>query len=298
MKTKIDKYLLAATLAYFLWGIFPIYWKALHFSSQEILCLRFIGSFFTCMTIIIFRKKMNSFIKDLWCWKSILLHFVAGSLLAVNWYVYTWAVLNGKTIEASLGYFITPILITLSGIIFYKEEISKIQKLGIAIVISSISMMLGYFGYIPYIALVLALTFSIYSLLRKRVSMDSLHAFTLESMLMTPFAFYYLWSSQNTLQRLPNLDSNQLLLLLLIGVVTATPLVLFGFSAKEVEFKTLGLLQYLAPILQFLTGLLVFGEELQTVYRYSLPVLFIGLLIYASDYFTSEELVLEKESSC
>ncbi|PCJ21384.1 MAG: protein RarD [Candidatus Cloacimonadota bacterium] len=287
---KIDKYLLSAFLAYFLWGIFPIYWKSLSFLPQEILCLRFILSFLTCIFLIFLNKNLIQFVKEIFDFKVLALHFISGSLLACNWYVYTWSVLNDKTIEASLGYFITPILITLSGILFYGEKISKTQSFGIITVVSSILLMIGFFGYIPYIAFTLTFTFSIYSFLRKKVKIKSLNAFCLESLLMSPFAITYLLVTQNTFQKVVNLDNTQLILVLIMGVVTATPLVLFGFSAKKVEFKTLGLLQYLAPILQFLVGLLLFNEKLQLAYKYSLPILFIGLIIYASDYFKKEDL--------
>lgn len=291
MMSKINKYILSAFLAYFLWGVFPIYWKSLKFSPQEILCLRFILSFFTCIAIINFKGGVKSYFKEIYDPKIVLLHFVSGSLLVANWYVYTWAVLNGQTIGASLGYFINPIVITLGGILLYKEKISKIQTVGISLVIFSVLVMIFLFGYIPYVALVLAFTFSIYSFLRKKVKISSLNAFCLESMLMSPFCYAYLMLSHDTFTSIVRLSTTDVLLVLLMGVVTAAPLVLFGFSAKKVEFKTLGLLQYLAPILQFLIGLVVFQEDLQVAYKYSLPILFLGLCLYASHYFYSRRLV-------
>ncbi|MCO4783333.1 MAG: EamA family transporter RarD [Candidatus Cloacimonetes bacterium] len=272
-----------------MWGVFPLYWKSLTLSPQEIICLRFILSFFTCMLFIFVKTGIKPFLREICNIKVISLHFISGSLLVANWYIYTWAVLNGQTIEASLGYFINPIVITLGGIFFFKENISKVQQLGVSLVILAVLVMVLLFGHVPYIAFVLAFTFSIYSFLRKRVKIASLNAFCLESMLMSPFCYVYLLWTQNTFAEMSNLSFGPLFLILLMGVVTASPLVLYGYSAKKVEFKTLGLLQYIAPILQFLIGLLIFHEDLQLAHKYSLPVLFLGLLLYMSHYLSSSK---------
>jgi chloramphenicol-sensitive protein RarD len=273
--------LLYALACYSAWGIFPLYWKMLSsVPSDQILAHRVIWSV-AFLLVILLATRNHTFIKYLKDKKTLGLLFVTGILIGGNWFVYIYAVNHDHIVEASLGYYINPLVNVLLGVVFLHERLKKAQIVAVVLALAGVSWLTFHLGRVPWISLYLAVSFAVYGLIRKKANLESLPGLLIETLLLSPLALYYLWfvHQQGTgmfLHQPIYLD----LLLILGGPVTAIPLFWFGKAATRIPLTTAGFIQYLSPTLQLLIGLLVFHEPFSPVYVISFGLVWAGLILY------------------
>jgi chloramphenicol-sensitive protein RarD len=251
-----------ASAAYLLWGVFPIYFKALQaVAPLEILGHRIVWSLAVCAALLLALRR-GQWLADLRRQPRVLLWFVASSMLvAVNWFVYIWAVNAGRVVDASLGYFINPLVNVLIGALFLHERLRGMQWVAVAVAAIGVSWLTWQAGAVPWIGLVLALSFGLYGLLRKTAALGAVEGLTLETLLLAPIAAAYLgWLMLGSHSGFFQGDTTTRLLLAAAGPITALPLLLFAAGARRIPFSTLGLLQYLGPTLQLLIGVWLYDE--------------------------------------
>jgi chloramphenicol-sensitive protein RarD len=251
-----------ASAAYLLWGVFPIYFKALHgVAPLEILGHRIVWSLVVCAALLLALRRWQ-WLTGLWRQPRVLAWFVASSVMvAMNWFVYIWAVNADRVVDASLGYFINPLVNVLIGAVFLRERLRGAQWVAVAVAAAGVLWLTWQAGAVPWIGLVLALSFGLYGLLRKTAALGALEGLTLETMLLAPLAAaYLLWLAQSGQSEFVQADTTIRLLLAAAGPITAAPLLLFAAGARRIPFSTLGLLQYLGPSLQLLIGVWLYHE--------------------------------------
>ncbi len=252
--------------SYFLWGILPIYWKFLQsVGSDEILANRIFWSFWFMVLLLIITGKWRVFNKTFQQLKQtprrLILLMIASILISINWFIYTWAVNSNQMIEASLGYYINPLISVLLGVFILKETLSKAQIISFGLAAIGVMIMTVNYGQFPWVSFSLALSFGLYGLAKKVILVDPEIGLTLETMAMTPVAFIYmLYLMVHHQASLFVSDLPTTLLLMGAGIVTSIPLLLFAKGAQKIPLFMVGFLQYIAPTLTLLLGILVYKE--------------------------------------
>ncbi|MFZ4626111.1 MAG: EamA family transporter RarD [Rhodoferax sp.] len=276
---------LYATLAYTAWGLFPIFFKQLaHVNAFEVVLHRMLWSllFLICVLVVLNR----------WAWlravagqPRVLAAFaVSALLLSTNWSVYVWAVQNAHVVDASLGYFILPLVNVAFGFVFLHERPRPGQWLAVAVAAAGVLWLTLQAGRLPWVALVLALTFGIYGLLRKVAALGTLEGLTLETLLLSPLAVGLLaWWAWHGKGALVQADAATLGWLLLAGPLTAIPLLLFAAGARRIPLGTLGILQYISPSLQMLLGIWLYGEAFDPARAAGFGLIWLALLVYSAE---------------
>lgn len=254
--------ILSAGLAYVCWGLFPLYFKQLaSIAPMNVLVHRIVWSLVFLLIVLTARKH--------WAWlgeairrpKVIGAFAVSALLLSANWLTYIWAVTNGHVIDASLGYFITPLVNVLLGYTVLKERLRPAQWTAVALAAAGVLWLAIQGGQFPWIALVLACTFGGYGLMRKTATLGALEGLALETILLAPPALALLGFSAAHGERSFPADSTMVTAMLIgIGPVTAIPLLLFAAGARRIQMSTLGILQYIGPTIQFGLGVWLFNE--------------------------------------
>lgn len=275
-----------AGISYILWGIFPIYWKLLdHVGSNEILANRIFWSFLSMMLFLAVMKKMPAYWTILKGFKQNKKQFwalvAASFLISCNWYLYIWAVNHEQIIQASLGYYINPLVSILLGVLFLKEKLSPAQVLSFIIAVAGVLILSISYGQMPWIALALAISFGLYGLAKKMLKVDSAIGLTLETMMVTPIAFIYiiiLFVQGN--HSLLACSATTDLLLMASGVITAIPLLYFAKGAQKIPLSMLGFIQYINPTIQLLLGVFIYGEHFSKIHLLSFLFIWIALLLY------------------
>lgn len=277
--------LLTAAVAYILWGLFPIYWKLLQgVPPLEILGHRVVWSL--AVVIILLAVRQN------WTWMGRMLSRPAilraaaltALLLISNWFMYIWANNNGHIVEASLGYFITPLVSVLLGLVVLRERLRPGQWLAIGIAAAGVGYLLLNAGGLLWISFGLALTFGFYGLLRKTAHLGSLEGLTVEmGVLFLPALAWLVYLQFTGVGSFGRSDALTTLLLVGCGLVTAVPLLFFARGAKQVPLSALGVLQYVAPTLQFLLGVLVYGEAFTTARLIGFSIIWTALILYTGE---------------
>jgi chloramphenicol-sensitive protein RarD len=276
---------LSAAAAYVLWGLLPLYWKALKgVPALEILAHRMVWSLAVVLGLLALRRH--------WAWlgpalrnRRILLTYVTSALLlALNWYLYIWAVNANHIVETSLGYFINPLVNVLLGVLFLKERLRLGQGLAIGIAAAGVLYLTVAFGSLPWIALTLAGTFGVYGLLRKTAALESLEGLTLETLVLVPAALIYLLALEfQGRGAFGHSGAGTSLLLAGAGIATATPLLLFAVGARRITMTTLGLLQYFAPTIQLLLGVLLYDEVVTPEKLVGFVLIWLALGVYSAE---------------
>jgi chloramphenicol-sensitive protein RarD len=253
-----------------MWGLFPIYWRWLsHVESLELVWHRILWSF-VLLTIVIplmlRRGEMGGFaaiprvLTDRKLWVA---YGTAAIMIAINWFAFIWAVNNSRVLEASLGYYINPLLNVLLGVVVLRERLVGIQWIAVAIATVGVTIMSVASGAVPWIAFVMAITFSFYGLIKKRVSLPPLLGLWMElAVLVIPAAVVLGMKASEGTGGMSEGDATTRLLLVGGGLVTVAPLTLFAIAAKRVDLSLIGILQYIGPTLQFLVGVFLFHEPL------------------------------------
>lgn len=272
-----------AALAYTAWGLFPLYFRQLATVAPfEVVLHRTVWSLVFMLAVLAVLKRWS------WLWASLRQPKVLGTyglsalLLTCNWLVFVWAVQNQHVMDASLGYFINPLVSVLLGLVVLKERPRLVQWLAIGLAAAGVLWLTVQAGHPPWIALTLASSFGLYGLLRKIGSLGALEGLTLETLMLTPIALLFMawlyWQGQSSLAQA---DASTIAWLLLVGPMTAIPLLLFAAGARRIRMATLGLLQYIAPSLQFFLGLWVFHETVQSMRLVGFIFIWIALLVYS-----------------
>ena len=269
-KRSFGKGVIFSVLAYFLWGIFPVYWKLLSaIPSLHILAYRVLFSL-PLVSAILFAQKKTSwlrFYKDRR--KAVLLAF-ASLIITFNWGLYILAVNTGHTIDTSLGYYINPLISIVMGLIFFREKLKPLQLIAFALAFTGVAILTVLTGRLPLISLGIAFSFAFYGLLKKTIDMSALESLAVETLIASPIALFLLFSYSGAGLEFPNPQSLSYwqelplrvpLILLLCGAVTAWPLYLFARGAKLLPLSTLGFIQFISPTMTFLTGVFIFKES-------------------------------------
>lgn len=257
---------MAALSTYLIWGVLPLYWNLLaRAEANEILAHRIIWSFVFMVVVLMVTKRWQSFKEDcraLWQDKkrgAILL--LAAFTISLNWLTYIWAVNHGHVIDTSIGYYINPLMSVLFGIVFFRERISGLKKISLLLAAIGIVLMTYQLGKLPWVAVVLAVSFSVYGALKKQLHLNPFSSITLETLLMVPFAVPYIGMLMMSPANHFSLATPDLALYLMgTGVVTAVPLVLFSYGANLLPLNVLGFFQYISPTIGLLLGIFFFHE--------------------------------------
>ncbi|MBC6469054.1 EamA family transporter RarD [Actinomadura alba] len=269
--------------AYAMWGLFPLYWPLLKpAEASEILAHRILWSLFAVVAILAVRRHW-SWVRSLTL-KQVGLLALAAMVISVNWGMYIYGVNSGHTIETSLGYFINPLISVVLGVVVFQERLRRMQWAAIALGAAAVIVLTADYGRLPWIALTLACSFGTYGLLKKFANTPSAESLTVEtSVLLLPALAFTLMLHSHGDATFGNAGAAQALLLVGGGVITAVPLMLFNASAIRLPMTTVGLLQYLAPTLQFLIGLLVQHEQMPASRWIGFLLVWVALVILTYD---------------
>lgn len=269
--------------AYALWGFFPIYWKLLQtIPAMEVIGHRIAWSFVLLAMVLLLSGQWQRFRGAAFAPKVIGIYAIAGVLLTINWLIYVWGVNAGFIVETSLGYFINPLISVLLGVVFLQERLRPLQWIPVGLAALGVGYLTLTYGRLPGIALSLAFSFGIYGLVKKVAPLGSLYGLTLETALVFPLALIYLIFLEGAgtgaflHQGVPT-D----LLLIGTGVVTSIPLLMFASAARQIPLTTVGILQYLAPTIQFLIGVFVYHEPFDQSRLIGFSLVWLALIIFS-----------------
>lgn len=275
--------LLAATLAYLIWGLFPIYWKQLQaVPAAQIMAHRIVW----CLALVALWLGL----REGFGWmRRLSLHLLlmlsaSALMIGLNWWLYIWAVNSGHIVETSLGYFINPLVSVLFAVALLGERLNRTQWAAVAVAALGVLWLTLHAGRVPWIALLLAVSFASYGLLRKLAEVPAVQGLAIESgVLFIPALVFLLWENHRGNAAFGHLDVQTDVLLILGGLVTAVPLVLFAIGARRIRLSLIGILQYLAPTLQLLCGVLLFNEPFTGIQALGFGCIWLALLLYALD---------------
>ena len=275
--------------AYGLWGLIPLYFKAVaRVAPLEVLAHRALWSFVVLAVLVGLMGRWGELQRNLRSGKVAWMLGVSSLLIAVNWLTFIYAVQTDQVVQASLGYFVTPLVTVLLGVVVLRERLRPYQIVSLALAAAGMLVLTGMVGRFPWISIVLALSMAFYGLLRKITPVDSLMSVTVETLVLSPLALAYLGylavGHEATGQR-----PGMLGLLMLAGPVTAVPLLLFGGATRRLRLSTMGFLQYLTPTMQFLLAVAAFGEPFSTPQILSFGCIWMAVLIYTVDSFRSAQ---------
>lgn len=281
----MNKGILYAAGAYVLWGLLPLYWKALHeVPSSQIVAHRLVWSLVFVGLVLTVRRN--------WAWlgkamrqpRVLLIFALSGVLLTVNWLVYIWGVNAGFIVETSLGYFINPLVNVLLGYVFLKERLRPMQWGALAVALAGVLYLTFSYGAFPWIALTLAFSFGLYGLIRKTAALNSAEGLFVETaVLFLPALGFLLFHELRGTGALGHVDELTTVLLIGAGAATSIPLILFAAGARRVTLTTLGLLQYIAPTMQFLIGVLIYGEPFGMGRVVGFGLIWAALVLYTAE---------------
>ncbi len=275
---------LAALAAFFLWGILPIFWKLLDFlPPPSIVAQRTLWSLLLVLGILRWRGEGRALWAGLKSRRALGWHLLSGCLLASNWLLYVWATLNHRIIEAALGYYLNPFFNMLFGALWFGDRNSRWQLAAIALALGGVALQVPAVGHFPWVALTLALTFSLYAVVRKSAPLGSLVGLAAETSLLAPFALAWLVFSSRSSAAAFGGSWPHAGLVIITGLATALPLLFFGHATRTLRLTTLGILQFLGPTLQFFIGWKMYGEPMTGPRLLSFGLIWLAVAVYAAD---------------
>lgn len=283
--TDLRRGYLLGLAAYVIWGLFPLYFKLLEaIPASEIIVHRVLWSALFGAALLMVWKHPG------W-WAELRAHpqrlavlALCGLLIAANWLIYVWAVINARMLEASLGYYINPLVNVLLALVVLRERLRRLQGLAVGLAALGVLQQIWLLGSVPWVSLALALTFGFYGLIRKQAPVAALPGLVVETWLLLPVALLWLaWHPAAMSAQAAFWSSSQLWLLAAAGPITLIPLVCFNAAARHLPYATLGFLQYLAPTLVLLQAVLLFGEPLDSARLLSFICIWVALAIYSLD---------------
>ncbi|MGI2822177.1 EamA family transporter RarD [Vibrio fluvialis] len=279
------KGVILAISAYTMWGIAPIYFKAISsVSALEILSHRVIWSFFLLAALLHFGRQWRSVVSVFRDKKKMVYLLTTALLVGGNWLIFIWAVNANHMLDASLGYYINPLLNVVLGMLFLGERLRKLQWFAVALAAIGVAIQLVVFGSVPIVAFSLAITFGLYGLLRKKVSVNAQTGLFIETLVLVPAAaIYLLWIADSATSSMLANDWHLNLLLISAGIVTTLPLLCFTGAATKLKLSTLGFFQYIGPSLMFLLAVLVYGENFSADKAITFAFIWSALVIFSVD---------------
>lgn len=272
-------------LAYCIWGLFPLYFKTLDgIPAQEVIVHRILWSaLFSSGLLLVWRHR--GWWQELYQHpKRFLVLAISGTLIASNWLIYIWSVHNDRMVEASLGYYINPLVNVLLAMLFLRERLRRLQWVAIALAATGVGLQVWSFGAVPWISLALACSFGLYGLIRKQAPMAALPGLTVETWMLAPVALGWLWFNPQAMSMQSEfLGSGQMLWLAAAGPVTLLPLLCFNEAAKNLPYASLAFLQYITPTLLLLLAVLMFNEPFSAQSLVFFGFIWAGLAVYSWD---------------
>ena len=271
--------------AYVVWGLLPLYWKLLgHVPVFQLLAHRILWSFLFLIGVIAVSRQQRAFWQSVKNSKVLRVYGVSAILVAINWFIYVWAVSSGFVIQTSLGYFINPLVSVLIGVVILREKLRIGQWLPVGVATVGVVYLTFAYGSLPWISLSLAITWALYGLVKKFAPLSSLHGLTVETGLLLLPAIFYLVFTAGTGQSVFLHDTfSSDVLLIGTGIATTTPLFLFALAVVRIPLSLTGILQYIAPTLQFLLGLFVFKESFTTSQFIGFSFIWLALVLFAGE---------------
>jgi chloramphenicol-sensitive protein RarD len=284
--------------SYVIWGITPIFWKVLSsVQSFELLAYRIVWSMPFLILIIVLSGKWKQFWKEIRSYtrKTYILILVATGFLLVNWFTFIWAVNNGYIVYTSLGYYINPVISILLGVIVLKESLTKMQWVAFALVTLGVSVLVFGIQTFPWVSFTLALSFGMYGMLKKKLALPPITSLTLEMFVGSILSVGYLIIlSQNTILAFPSASTKINVFLILTGVITSFPLLLFNAGTNRLPLYWMGFLQYIAPTLSLMVGIFIYNEYFSILHFVSFCIIWSGLIVLSTtSFFTSRKAALE-----
>ena len=291
----MNKGILNGLAAYALWGFFPIYWKLLHqVPALQVIAHRISWSFILLIAFILLTKQWRNFRSAALTAKTLGIYSIAAVLLTVNWLVYVWGVNAGFIVETSLGYFINPLLSVLLGVFFLRERLRIAQWVPVGLASVGVIYLTVVYARLPWIALSLAFSFGFYGFVKKLAPLGSLYGLTLETAIVFPIALIYLafvgFTGSGTFLHQGALTD---MLLIGAGAVTTIPLLMFASAAKQIPLTVIGLLQYIAPTLQFLIGVFIYKEPFDQAHLIGFGIVWVALIIFWVENFIAHRMPVE-----
>lgn len=275
----------AALLSYLVWGSLPLYIRAMqHVGALELLVHRILWSVPTAVLFIAVAANWKD-VRAAFTGSNLKWLALSGLLIGTNWTIYIWAVNAGRTMEASLGYFINPLVNVLFGMLIFSEKLRPAQWVAVAIATLGVGVVTFAFGHVPWVALALCATFASYSVIRKKVAIDSRAGFLVEVALLAPLALGWLvwFATTQPGGRWLGEGGWDIALLMAAGPITAVPLILFALAAKRLRFSTIGMMQYIGPTIQLLIAVLVFKESFGMTHAIAFGFIWTGLVVFTAD---------------
>ena len=268
--------------AYAMWGLFPLYWPLLRpAGAVEILAHRIFWSLVVMALLVVLlgrTRHLRGVIDDR---RTLGILAVAAAVITVNWGTYIWGVNNGHVVETSLGYFINPLVTVLMGVVILGERLRRLQWVAMGIATLAVLGLTVEYGRPPWVALALAFSFGSYGLAKKKANVGAVESLTVETLVLAPLAAgYILWLVEQNTSTFGAEGASHALLITTAGVVTAVPLICFGAAATRVSMTTIGLLQYLAPTIQFALGVLLFHEAMPPMRWVGFALVWLALVIF------------------
>ncbi|HSE69784.1 MAG TPA: EamA family transporter RarD [Nocardioidaceae bacterium] len=268
--------------AYAMWGLFPLYWPLLEpAGAVEILAHRVFWSLVVMLVLVLVAGRIGHLRSLLADRRTMGILGLAAGVIAVNWGTYIWGVNNGHVVETSLGYFINPLVTVLMGVVILGERLRNLQWVALGIAAVAVLGLTVEYGRPPWVALVLAFSFGSYGLAKKKANVGAVESLTVETLVLAPVAAgYILWLVGQGTSTFGTEGAGHALLIMTTGVVTAVPLICFGAAATRVSLTTIGLLQYLAPTIQFALGVLVFHEAMPPMRWVGFGLVWVALVMF------------------
>lgn len=272
----------AAVSAYALWGLLPLYWKALHdVPARHILAHRIVWSCVVLAGLILIRREWKNLGVAVHHSRTLLIYLVAAILLALNWFTYIWAVNSDRIVESSLGYYINPLVSVVLGVVVLRERLRRLQWLAVLGAGCGVLYLTLHYGQFPWLALALAMSFGLYGLMKKTAPLPALPGLMIETaMLLLPALAYLVWLQRTGPGAFGSGGGGRTALLVLSGCVTVLPLLLFAQAARQVRLSTMGVLQYISPSLGLTIGVLVYGEPFPRPRMVGFAIIWASLLTY------------------
>jgi chloramphenicol-sensitive protein RarD len=268
--------------AYVIWGVLPLYFKAIgHVPATEIVAHRIVWSLVFLAALATVWKRWPNIGRAVANPKVLATLALTAALIGTNWLIWIWAVLNGHVLEGSLGYYLNPLVNVLLGVVLLKEKLSRGQMFAVLLAAAGVAVLAAGAGGALWISLSLAASFALYGFLRKVAPVESVEGLLVETAILTPIALGWILYLQSRGESGLGTDAATNILLVLAGAITAIPLLLFTAAAKRLPYSTLGFLQYIAPSMQFLLAVLMFGETLTLAHVICFGAIWSALAIFA-----------------
>lgn len=274
---------------YTIWGALPLYFRALgHIAPMEMLAHRIIWSVPTGLALIFLARNWAQ-LRAALTRQHVMWLCISALLIGINWLVYIWSVSQERVMEASLGYYINPLVNVLIGAVFFSERLRAAQWIAVALATLGVAIMTHALGHFPWIALVLCISFALYSVIRKQVQVDSRAGFVVEAAILAPFALVWMgWFIGSDDGRLIGEGGWDIPLLMVSGPITAVPLILFAIAAKRLRLSTIGMMQYIGPTLQFVISVFVFKEAFALSHAIAFGFIWTALIVFTTDSLVGE----------